>query len=96
MAEYYKKLKDPSESRKNKIKKILSSVLLIALVVFCVLVMVGIFGDTKRRDETRDIIIENAELKQQIYELTKENEELTLELSETKKLIEQEQTGAVN
>ncbi len=89
MAEYYGKLKDSNNIGKWKtLKRVLAVILSILAVVIVISALIGIFGDTKRRDETRAIIIENSELKQQIFELSQENETLKKENEDLKKTLE--------
>lgn len=89
MAEYYGKLKDFSnEKKQKKAKKILIGVILLLVGIIFVCAIVGIFGDTKRRDETRSIIRENSELKQEIEILTVENEKLKTENKNLKEVVE--------
>lgn len=84
MAKYYGKLKDNVENRgSRRFYKILSSLAFSIFVIFIICAFIGIFGDTKRRDETRKIVVENSELKQEvgnlemkIEKLEKENKEL--------------------
>ena len=97
MAEYYGKLKDSNSTDKwKKIKRIGLIVLIILVVVFVISVLIGIFGDTKRRDETRAIVIENSELKQQVFELSQENEALRKENESLKIALEQNALEAGN
>lgn len=93
MAEYYGKLKDSFDNKKKTgVGKILMFILFLMVVVALVCAVVGIFGDTKRRDETRGIIRENSELKQLVGELTEENTELKEENDELKEALEKTQT----
>lgn len=93
MAEYYGKLKDSSDNKKKTgIGKILMFILFFMVVIVLICTLVGIFGDTARRDETRDIIRENSELKQQVGELTTENEELRQENEELREALEETET----
>lgn len=89
MADYYGKLKDGSEKQKSRrFYKILSSCFLALFVIFIIFAFIGIFGDTKRRDETRAIIVENSELKQAIGEMEIEIEKLEKENAELLETLE--------
>ena len=89
MADYYGKLKDGSEKQKSRrFYKILSSCFLALFVIFIIFAFIGIFGDTKRRDETRAIIVENSELKQAIGEMEIEIEQLEKENAELLETLE--------
>lgn len=89
MAEYYGKLKDFSnENKQKKTKKILIGIIFLIVGIMLVCVIIGIFGDTKRRDEARSIIRENSELKQQIEILTDKNEKLEKENENLKAIVE--------
>lgn len=90
MAEYYGKLKDYHDNKKGRLlKRISVTVFLAVIVILIAAVLAGIFGDTKRRDETREIVIENNELKERIFELSEENENLKNEILSLKKTLEQ-------
>ena len=90
MAEYYGKLKNAS--KKKRTGKILLIILFVIVVILLVCLIVGIFGDTTRRDETRAVIVENSELKQQVSELLAENEELKAENEELREAVERSET----
>ncbi len=90
MAEYYGRLKDKNEKKWVKsFKKAIRIVLVLLIFIFVVSVLAGIFGDTKRLDETREIVIQNAELKEKIKNLEEENEALKKEVLELENTLEQ-------
>ncbi len=77
MAEYYGKLRDNNENKMSKkIKKIFKISIFTIGVILVISAFVGIFGDTQRRDQTRDIIRENTQLKQQISQMQQRITEL--------------------
>ena len=89
MADYYGKLKDGSEKQKSRrFYKMLSSCFLGLFVIFIIFAFIGIFGDTKRRDETRAIVVENSELKQEVGKLEMEIEKLEKENAELLNTLE--------
>ena len=97
MAEYYGKLKDihPKENHKG-LKRILLVIGVILIIVVIIAALIGIFGDTKRRDETREIVTENSELKQEIFALSEENEILRQENAELKDALKQHALSSGN
>ena len=89
MAEYYGKLKDGTERKvKSRFNKILSTICFLLVVIFIICAFIGIFGDTERRDETRKIIVENSELKQEVGELELQIEKLQKENAELLETLE--------
>lgn len=89
MAKYYGTLKDGSEKQKSRrFYKILSICFFALCVIFVVCALVGIFGDTARRDKTRQIVVENSELKQQVAKLETDIEKLEKENAELLETLE--------
>ena len=90
MAEYYGRLKDTGEKKWIKaLKKTIRVVLILAVFILIISVLTGIFGDTKRLDETRAIVIENTELKEKVIQLEEENEALKKEVEALKNTLEE-------
>ena len=77
MADYYGKLKDRENGRKRKkLWKIFLIGFLLIVFWFMAAVLIGIFSDNEQYGKIRELMAENSQLEDRIYELAEENKAL--------------------
>lgn len=77
MSEYYANLKYREEGRrKKKIRKAFMIGFFLLVLWFMIAVLIGIFSDNEQYGKIRELMTENSQLEDKIYELTEENDAL--------------------